>query len=72
MGSRLPGALADLRTAASSRAVWAGFVGSLLMLLGSLSPAYLPQASPVWDVLRGLGIDGPTTRGSAPSPPLLA
>ncbi|GAA3875978.1 polyprenol phosphomannose-dependent alpha 1,6 mannosyltransferase MptB [Tessaracoccus defluvii] len=62
MRSRLAGALADLRTAASSRAVWAGFVGSLLMLLGSLSPAYLPQASPVWDVLRGLGIDGPTTR----------
>ncbi|NHB84132.1 DUF2029 domain-containing protein [Tessaracoccus sp. HDW20] len=52
----------DLRQAASSRAVWAGFAGSFGILIGSLSPAYLPQASPVWDLLRALGIDGPTTK----------
>ena len=62
MSDRLRRALGDLRQAASSRAVWAGFVGSLGILIGSLSPAYLPQASPVWDLLRTLGIDGPTTK----------
>lgn len=62
MGEALRGALGDLRTAASSRAVWAGFLGSLGILIGSLSPAYLPQVSPVWPVLRGWGIDSPTTR----------
>ncbi|MFT3887551.1 MAG: polyprenol phosphomannose-dependent alpha 1,6 mannosyltransferase MptB [Arachnia sp.] len=62
MRSALSGPAAALRAAASSRAVWLGFVGSLLILVGSLSPAYLPQASPMWDVLRGWGIDGPTTK----------
>ncbi len=38
----------DLAAAARSRAVWAGFAGSFCILLGSLSPAYLPQASPIW------------------------
>lgn len=52
----------DLRQAGSTRAVWFGFLGSLGILLGSLSPAYLPQASPIWDALRALRIDGPTTR----------
>ena len=42
--------------------MWLGFGGSLLILIGSLSPAYLPQASPMWDVLRSWGIDGPTTK----------
>lgn len=41
----------DLSQAARSRAVWAGFAGSVAILLGSLSPAYLPQASPIWDWL---------------------
>lgn len=41
----------DLALALRSRAVWAGFIGSLLALLGSLSPAYLPQASPLWEWL---------------------
>jgi len=60
--SRLAQATRDLRLAASTRAVWFGFLGSLGILLGSLSPAYLPQASPVWDVLRAWGIDGTTTK----------
>lgn len=55
-------ALADLKQAAATRAVWFGFLGSLGILVGSLSPAYLPQASPIWDVLRAWRIDGPTTR----------
>ncbi len=51
-----------LLNAVGTRAVWTGFVGSLCILLGSLSPAYLPRASPIWDVLRGLSIDGPATK----------
>lgn len=42
---------ADLGRALASRAVWAGFAGSACIALGSLSPAYLPQASPIWDWL---------------------
>ena len=48
--------------AARTRAVWTGCFGSLGILIGSLSPAYLPQASPVWDLLRAYGVDGPTTK----------
>lgn len=43
--------IADLRAAASSRAVWGAFAGTLCVLMGSLSPAYLPQASPFWSYL---------------------
>ena len=62
MSSLLRQAGRDLRQAASTRAVWFGSVGSLGILIGSLSPAYLPQASPMWDVLRTLGIAGDTTK----------
>lgn len=62
MARALETAARDLKQAASTRAVWFGFLGSLGILVGSLSPAYLPQASPMWDVLRGLGIDGDTTK----------
>ncbi len=62
MSSPLAQAAGDLRQAASTRAVWFGFLGTLGILLGSLSPAYLPQASPVWDGLRALGIDGTATK----------
>ena len=51
-----------LREAASARSVWAGFIGSVCILLGSLSPAYLPQASPVWDVLYSMRLAGPIAR----------
>lgn len=37
-------------------------MGSLSILIGSLSPAYLPQASPIWDVLRAWSIDGPVVK----------
>lgn len=62
MGDRYRRSVEALRLAASTRAVWFGFLGSFFILLGSLSPAYLPQASPIWDVLRSIGLDGPTTK----------
>ena len=34
-----------------------GFLGSTLLFLGSLTPAYLPQNSPWWDSIRALGLD---------------
>lgn len=54
--------LGGLRDAATTRTVWVGFVGSFCILVGSLSPAYLPQASPVWDVLYALRLDGDVVR----------
>ena len=41
-----------------TRAVRFGFLGSLCILIGTLSPAYLPQVSPVWSVLNQLRWDG--------------
>lgn len=35
-----------------------GLLGSVCILIGTLSPAYLPQASPVWVVLNRLHWDG--------------
>ncbi len=49
------GALVD---AWDARAVRFGFLGSFCILIGTLSPAYLPQASPVWTVLNQLRWDG--------------
>ena len=34
-----------------------GFLGSALLFVGSLTPAYLPQNSPWWDSMRALGLD---------------
>lgn len=56
MHTQLRKRLDDVARAARSRAVWAGFVASFLILLGSLSPAYLPQASPIWNVLPRTGV----------------
>ena len=46
------------------RAAWAefpvrvGLVGTIIIAIGSLTPAYLPQASPMWPVLRAMGLAG--------------
>ncbi|MGO1384874.1 MAG: polyprenol phosphomannose-dependent alpha 1,6 mannosyltransferase MptB [Arachnia sp.] len=55
----LRGALGD---AWAARAVRFGFLGSVCILIGTLSPAYLPQASPVWTVLNELRWDGAVFR----------
>ncbi len=39
-----------------------GLVATALITLGSLTPAYLPQASPLWPVLRQLGLAGSVGR----------
>ncbi|MGV8846756.1 polyprenol phosphomannose-dependent alpha 1,6 mannosyltransferase MptB [Tessaracoccus sp.] len=49
---------AALKQAWGARAVRVGFVGSLCILVGTLSPAYLPQGSPVWSVLDQLHWNG--------------
>lgn len=48
---------ADLLAAMRLRPVQMGLVGTVLLALGSLSPAYLPQASPYWPFMRSLGLD---------------
>ncbi len=45
-----------------TRSVRAGLLGSVLIVLGALSPAYLPQVSPVWEVLYRLRLDGPFSK----------
>ncbi len=39
------------------RPVRRGLLGSTGIVLGSLTPAYLPQNSPWWDLVRGIGLD---------------
>ncbi len=56
--SRLQRGLGALADAWSARAVRFGLLGSFCILVGTLSPAYLPQASPVWSVLNQLRWDG--------------
>jgi hypothetical protein len=43
-------ARSDVERAWSYAAVRRGFYGSILLVLGSLTPAYLPQNTPWWDV----------------------
>ncbi|MDR1513631.1 MAG: polyprenol phosphomannose-dependent alpha 1,6 mannosyltransferase MptB [Propionibacteriaceae bacterium] len=54
--------LAALRRAWSHPAVRRGFFGSLAIEIGSFTPAYLPQASPIWGPLRALSLDGPVVK----------
>ncbi|MDR1512011.1 MAG: hypothetical protein LBS56_00805, partial [Propionibacteriaceae bacterium] len=54
--------LAALRRAWSHPAVRRGFFGSLAIEVGSFTPAYLPQASPIWGPLRSLSLDGPVVK----------
>lgn len=48
----------EVAKAWSLREVKAGFLGTALIAVGSLTPAYLPQSSPVWDILKYLGLAG--------------
>ncbi len=56
--TRLERGFASLSEAWGARAVRFGLLGSVCILIGTLSPAYLPQASPVWTVLNRLHWDG--------------
>lgn len=56
--ARLSGWRADIAHAWAYRAVRRGLLGSALLVLGSLTPAYLPQNTPWWQPLRTLGLDG--------------
>lgn len=47
----------DLAHAIRLAPVWQGAVGTSLLAVGSISPAYLPQASPYWGPMRALGLD---------------
>ena len=49
--------LRDVLAAIRLRPVWHGLVGTVLLSVGSLTPAYLPQASPYWPTMRALGLD---------------
>ena len=52
------------RAGAGVRAAWAelpvkvGLLGTAIIAIGSLTPAYLPQASPMWPLLRAMGLAG--------------
>ncbi|MDR2975273.1 MAG: polyprenol phosphomannose-dependent alpha 1,6 mannosyltransferase MptB [Propionibacteriaceae bacterium] len=62
--SRAPLARAgdEIRSAWAVPYVRLGLLGTLLVTVGSLTPAFLPQASPVWPTLRALGLDGTAGR----------
>jgi hypothetical protein len=48
---------ADMVTAIRVGGVRGGFVATILLAVGSLTPAYLPQSSPYWEPARALGLD---------------
>jgi len=54
---RLAGMRSDLARAWRHRPVRRGLLGSAGIVLGSLTPAYLPQNSPWWDLVRAIGLD---------------
>ncbi|MDR1767651.1 MAG: polyprenol phosphomannose-dependent alpha 1,6 mannosyltransferase MptB [Propionibacteriaceae bacterium] len=47
----------DVRRAWRCAGVKRGLLGSALIFVGSLTPAYLPQNTPWWQPLRALGLD---------------
>jgi alpha-1,6-mannosyltransferase len=49
--------IADLLAAWKLRAARRGAIGTALLFVGSLTPAFLPQNSPWWEPLRALGWD---------------
>lgn len=65
VGARLAVLVADMGAAFRLRPVRIGLVGTILLALGSLSPAYLPQASPYWPTMRALGLDSDLARALA-------
>lgn len=65
MVSGLAGRWQDLLAAIRLGPVRLGLLGTVLLVLGSLSPAYLPQASPYWPVMRALGLDNEVARVAA-------
>lgn len=48
---------ADLAQAWEHRPVRRGLFGSAFIVFGSLTPAYLPQNSPWWNLVRAIGLD---------------
>ena len=54
-------AAADMAAAWNVAAVRRGVLGTSLLFVGSLTPAYLPQNSPWWTPMRALGLDNWTT-----------
>lgn len=54
--------MSEIRAAWALREVRWGLYGTILITIGSLTPAYLPQASPVWNVLKFLHLTGPITK----------
>lgn len=57
MRTKLRGVSGDLRDAWNVTPTRVGMLGTFLILLGSLTPAYLPQNSPWWGPLRALHLD---------------
>ena len=55
--ARFAGWRADVARAWTHRPVRRGLLGSALIAVGSLTPAYLPQNSPWWEPMRALGLD---------------
>lgn len=55
--NRFAGLRADVARAWTHRPVRRGLLGSALIAIGSLTPAYLPQNSPWWEPMRALGLD---------------
>ena len=57
MGTRMRGVIDDLRAAWRLMPTRTGMLGTFLIVVGSLTPAYLPQNSPWWGPLRALHLD---------------
>lgn len=52
----------QLAAAWAIRHVRRGFVGTILITVGSFTPAYLPQASPFWPLMRWANLDNPVSK----------
>ena len=57
LGQLISRFVADMVAAIKVRDVLIGLAGTILLALGSLTPAYLPQSSPYWEPARALGLD---------------